>query len=83
MENETKVLVTPKKFYESKTIILNGVVLLISLVSWISESQGAGILPFRVEPELLATVLTALNLVLRLTTSQPIVANSKNVNWNS
>lgn len=75
MENETAVLVEPKHFWQSKTVIINGVVLIIALVSWISQSQGAGILPFNVEPEVLATVLTALNLVLRFITSQPIVAS--------
>ncbi len=72
--NDT-IVTTTKTWWQSKTVVLNGIVLLISLVAWISESQSAGILPFDVEPELLATVLTALNLVLRFTTSQPIVAS--------
>lgn len=72
MNDRTIVTTTVKPWWQSKTILINGVVLLISLVAWISESQGAGILPFNVSPEAIATTLTALNLILRFATSQPI-----------
>lgn len=72
MMSEQPVVVTPKPWYESKTILINGLVFLISVVVWIGESQTAGILPFDIDPETLAMILTALNLVLRFATSQPV-----------
>jgi uncharacterized membrane-anchored protein len=74
MTNE-KIVTTTKSPAASKVIWLNGIVFAISVVVWITESQTSGILPFEVEPEVLAMILTALNFALRFATTQPITTS--------
>jgi hypothetical protein len=61
-----------KPWYTSKTLILNGLVFLIAFVGWLYEASSAGTLPFRIDGEHVALVLTVLNFMLRYTTTEPI-----------
>lgn len=72
MTTPTTVTVTTKPWYTSKTIIVNGVTILIAVLVWIADANNAALLPFAFEPELVVTLLAIANVILRFITSQPI-----------
>lgn len=74
MSNETSVVVTPKPWWESKVIIINGLTILAALLVWLIDSQTAGTLPFELDAKWVAFILGAINFALRWVTTKPVTA---------
>lgn len=61
-----------KEWYESKTVWINGVVLVLSVVLYVLEGAVGGALSLPLPTELLLFLLALVNLVLRFVTGVPI-----------
>lgn len=63
-----------KSIQQSKTVWINGIVLLVSIGILILQAVQGGNLPlwFDVDPELVALGLALLNIILRFVTRQPL-----------
>lgn len=72
--SDTPVAVTPKPWYTSKVLWVNGLTIAAALVLWLIDTQTAGELPFVLDAKWLAFILGALNFGLRLVTKEPVKA---------
>lgn len=71
---EVLVKLDAKPWYESKTLWVNIVVMVLSVALFVLQgiSDGALVLPFEVSPELIIFLIGLLNAGLRLFTVQPV-----------
>ncbi len=72
MNEHQTLTVEVKSPWESKTLWLNGLVILAALLVWLVDSQTSGALPFDLDARWLAFILSAVNFALRFATSQPV-----------
>lgn len=61
-----------KPWYQSKTVIFNGVVLLLTIALYVLQGISSGQLTLPVSPEIVALLIGIVNLVLRFFTDKPI-----------
>lgn len=61
-----------KRWYESRTVWVNGLVLALTLLIYVLNGVTNGELSLPVSPELVAMGLGIANLLLRFATSQPV-----------
>lgn len=74
MDNQP-VVVTPKPWYESRTIITNAVVLIVTVATFLLDQQRAGLLPFTLDEKWLVFIMGivgVINVYLRTITEAPI-----------
>jgi len=77
MNQHQPVMTTVKSPWESKTIWVNGLSLVVAILVWVADANNASLLPFSLEPELVVTLLAIANIVLRFVTTQPITGGSQ------
>lgn len=73
--SDTPVVVTPKPFWQSKTIIFNAIVLILTVATFLLDQQRAGLLPFAIDEKWLMFIIAAaggINVYLRAITTQPV-----------
>lgn len=75
--SDNPVVVTPKKWYESKTILINGLTMAAALLMFLLTSQEAGQLPFVLDARWVAFGLGLINFALRFATNSPVEGGSK------
>lgn len=73
MTDQTTVVTTTKIWWQSRTIWLNGLIVLAALIAFVIDSQTTGTLPFDLDPKWTAFLLGLVNFILRFSTSQPVV----------
>jgi hypothetical protein len=61
-----------KPWYESKTVVINAIIVLLAVLGYVLEGITAGALPFSLDPEVVAFSMGIINVILRFTTSQPV-----------
>lgn len=66
------VLVTPKKWYVSKTIWINVITMAAALLMFLNTAQAAGELPFNLDSRWVIFILGLLNFGLRWITTAPV-----------
>lgn len=76
MADET-VVTTVKPWWQSKTIIVNGLVVLAAALMALIDAQTAGTLPFVLDAKWTAFVLGVVNFGLRFLTNQPVTGGAK------
>ena len=62
----------PKPWWESKTMWINGLTVAAAILAFVVDTQTAGGLPFDLDPRWVALGLGVVNILLRMTTSQPV-----------
>jgi hypothetical protein len=75
--SKTPVMVTPKAWYESKTIWVNAVTFVIALLGLLVGPEALGVIPDNLEEHWAKGVLMLsafLNVILRSLTGQPLSA---------
>lgn len=63
---------TPKVWYESRTLWVNGLTVVAMILAFLVETQTANGLPFSLDARWLVLGLGIVNIVLRSVTSQPV-----------
>ena len=61
-----------KYWWQSKTLWVNGLVILAALLVWLLDTQKAGGLPFVLDAKWVAFILGAVNFALRWVTDTPV-----------
>lgn len=69
---DTSVVVEPKPWYASKTIIVNGLTIAAALIMFLISSMNAGELPFALDAKWTAFILGIINFALRWLTVAPV-----------
>lgn len=69
------VVVTPKPWWESKTVWFNGLTMLVVFLALIMQMSDAGTLPFPVDPKWIVFLQAIINLILRFVTNAPVTAS--------
>lgn len=71
--NEHKFsVVEPKSWYESRTLWVNAIILIITVAVYVLEGITAGEIDIPLDPEVVVVFVTVANAVLRLLTRQPL-----------
>lgn len=74
-DNQTPVVVTPKPWYESKTVWVNALTMAAALLMFLTASQEAGQLPFSLDSRWVIFILGLINFALRFMTNAPVTAS--------
>lgn len=74
MSEHKPVLVTPKPFWESRTVWVNTILMLAGLLAYVLRGIQMGEIssPFEVDAVTLSFWIGVLNLILRSLTTQPV-----------
>lgn len=71
--NEHKFSVAePKFWYESRTLWVNAIILILTVAVYVLEGITAGEIDIPLDPEVVVVFVTVANAVLRLLTRQPL-----------
>lgn len=70
-------MVEPKLWYESKTLWINALTVIASILAFIVDTQTAGGLPFEIDPRWVVIALGVVNIILRSVTNQPVTRSKQ------
>lgn len=74
MNTRAPQMVTPKPWYESKSVWFNALTIASVVLVFLIQQQDAGLLPFVIDAKWIVFGQGAINLILRFVSGAPIVS---------